>query len=450
MPPPPVKQLAMRYLPIRQTGPLAKLPEPAPKRPTPRKRWRWLAAIVGVGVGVAASFGNSWLSNSRSTAPLVIRRGGTYSGTYRSTDSGTPCIRIETQEAVTLRGCLLVGPGDLIQANASGACLTIVNCRGYGLLPTRDQTRRGRFLEASSARSVRVEHNYFEQTTGINIYQWSGDGSPAQTLTVRYNQCRNLDGRLRDGGEEFANFLGLNGVFGLANIEVAWNEVINEPDKSLVADNINIFNSSGTRRSPARLHDNYIQGAYPYPATGEHYAGSGITLDSDDKLHSALTTTAFVRGYRNQLVSTCAALNIAAGHDNIFFDNRIVTSGLLPNGSRLRANYAALGLWNAYHQASSVFFNNSFRHNTVGFVHWGGTTPSANRQDLSPGNCTPCTETQHLTSPITLATEQQEWARWQQKLRRASLRVGPLPAGPGQPRPRPFVARNATLPPATN
>ena len=437
----------MSHVPTRRPGPLTRPSAPLPPRPTlgPLRRWRWLVAAMGL--SVAACFGSSLLSGSRRTAPLVIRRGGTYSGTYRSPDSDTPCIRIETREPVTLRGCLLVGPGDLIQANAGGACLTVVNCRGYGQLPTRDRTRRGRFLEASSARSVRIEHNYFEQTTGINIYQWSGDGSPAQTLTVRYNQCRNLDGRLRDGGEEFANFLGLNGVFGLANVEIAWNEVINEPDKSLVADNINFFNSSGTRRSPARLHDNYIQGAYPYPATGAHYAGSGITLDSDDKLHSALTTTAFVQGYRNQLVSTCAALNIAAGHDNTFFDNRIVTSGLLPGGARLRANYAALGLWNAYHQASSVFFNNSFRHNTVGFVHWGGTAPFANRQDLSPDNCTPCTETQHLPSPITLATERREWARWQQKLRWASLQAGPLPTGPGPPRPRPSAARHA---PATN
>ncbi|WP_168672231.1 glycosyl hydrolase [Hymenobacter artigasi] len=380
-----------------------------------------MAALSVMGLGVAHTFAPA----PNPTAPLVIRRGGSYTGTYRSSDSNVPCISVETQQPVTLRGCILIGPGDLIRANASGAQLTVRDCRGYGLPPTIDQARRGRFLEASSARSLTIEHNYFEQTTGINVHQWGGDGSPAQTLTVRYNQCRNVDGRLRGGGEEFANFLGLNGVFGLVNAEISWNEVINEPDKSLAADVINIFNSSGTRRSPLRIHDNYIQGAYPFPATSRDYAGSGITLDSDKKLHSALTTTAFVHGYRNQLVSTCAALNIAAGHDNTFFDNRIVTSGLLPNGDRLQANYAGIGLWNAYHQSTSAFFNNSFRDNTIGFVHWDSNSSPANRQDTSPDACTPCTATRHLPSPVSLATEQLEWRLWQQKLRHAAIRVGP-------------------------
>lgn len=409
---------------------------PPHRRPGRAGRWRGLlagAALGAVGLGVARTLAPGPGPNA--PAPFVIRRGGTYTGTYRSFDSNTPCVSVETQEPVVLRGCVFIGPGDLVRANASGATLTVRDCRGYGQAPTVDQVRRGRFLEASSARSLTIEHNYFEQTTGINVYQWSGDGSAQQTLTVRYNQCRNVDGRLRGGGEEFANFLGLNGVCGLENAEVAWNEVINEPDQSLVADNINVFNSGGTRRSPLRVHDNYIRGAYPFPATSADYAGSGITLDSDKQLHSALTTTAFVQGYRNQLVSTCAALNIAAGHDNTFFDNRIVTSGVLPGGARLQANYAAIGLWNAYHQPASVFFNNSFRNNTIGFVHWGGGLPFANRQDTSPDHCTPCTATRHLPNPVLPATEQLEWRRWQHKLRQAAVRVGPMSPPPANPTP---------------
>ena len=392
--------------------------------------WRWLVVLVGVvalaGWVFGAALPGHWPADNGDRT-LVVRRGGTYSGSYRSSDSLVPCISIETSEPVTLRGCVLTGAGNLIHANAGNAQLTVVNCRGLGLLPSRDQTRRGRFLEVSEARSVRVEHNYFEQTTGISVYLWSGDGTPGQTLTVRYNQCRNLDGRLRDGGEAFSNFLGLNGVSGLANIEVAWNEVINEPDKSLVADNINFYNSGGTRRSPVRLHDNYIKGAYPYPATDSKYAGSGITLDGGGR--AALTATAYVEGYQNQVVSTCnAAMNIAAGHDNHFHHNRMVACGRQADGTKLPANWAATAIWNAYEQPSDVFYNNRISQNVIGYVRWGGSRPFSDRQDLSPDACTPCTATTHLPNPITLQTEQAEWVRWQQKLLQQHLWVGPTAA----------------------
>jgi hypothetical protein len=381
--------------------------------------WLWLAPLTGLSLVL----GPSQTPPPDATTPLVIRRGGIYSGTYRSTDSKMPCISIETREAVTLRNCTLAGAGDLIRATAGGAQLTIVGCRGYGLRQSLDQERHGRFLEVNSAKSVRLEHNYFEHTTGISIYLWGGDGTPEQTLTVRYNQAKNIDGRYRNGGGTFANFLDLNGVRSLNNIEVAWNEVINDPNNSLVEDNINFYNSGGTHTSPARIHDNYIQGAYPFPATSATYSGSGITLDGDGT--AAIATTAFVEGYGNQIVSTCAALNIAAGHDNHFHDNRIVTSGLLPDGTRLAANYAGLGLWNEYKQPASVFYNNKFTNNAIGFVHWGGRSPAANRQDLSTGACSPCTGTTHLPNPITLQTEQAEWTHWQEKLRQARVSVGP-------------------------
>ncbi|GAA3926441.1 hypothetical protein [Hymenobacter algoricola] len=375
--------------------------------------------------GFAASLLCLGLNTSQPVASttLVIRHGGTYTGTFTSDDSDTPCIRIETTEPVVLNRCVLRGPGNLIEATRGGANLTISHCRGYGLPPTADQRYPGRFAQINQATAVRIEHNYLEHVSGIAVYLWAGDGTPAQTLRVVGNQARNMDGRYRNGGGTFANFLGLIGVRSLANMEVAWNEVINEPNQSLVEDNINFYNSGGTKVSPAKLHDNYIQGAYPFPATSAAYSGSGITLDGDGG--SALTTTAFVEGYGNQIVSTCAALNIAAGHDNHFYNNRMVTSGYLPDGTKLVANYAAAGLWNQYKKPPTVFYNNHFRNNTIGFVHWGGTTPYPNRQDLSPGACPACTGTTHLPNPVTLQTEQHEWQLWQQKLRQANRHVGP-------------------------
>ncbi|GAB2700206.1 hypothetical protein GCM10011495_24280 [Hymenobacter frigidus] len=357
------------------------------------------------------------------SGPLVITQGGTYSGNYRSTDSNVPAISIQTTQPVTIENCILAGAGDLIDAKNGGSTLIVRNNRGYGLTQSADNTRHGRFIEVNSGKSVVIEHNYFEQTTGIDIYQWGGNGTTAQTLTIRYNSAKNLDGRYRNGGGQYCNFIGVNGGLNIAGAEVSWNQVINEPNNSLVEDNINFYNSGGTASNPIKLHDNYVQGAYPFPATGSNYTGSGITLDGDAQ--TAGTATAFINGYDNQLVSTCAAMNIASGHDNHFYNNRMVTSGLLPNGSKMPAGYAAAGLWNAYQQSGSVFFNNDMLNNTIGFFFEGGNTPYINRQDTSPGACPTCTGTNHLPDrPLTLADEQNEWNIWLQKLQQNGITLG--------------------------
>ncbi|WP_324674384.1 hypothetical protein [Hymenobacter sp. GOD-10R] len=360
---------------------------------------------------------------------IVIDKGGTYSGTYRSSDSSVPCIRIATTEPVTLENCTLAGAGDLIQAHTDGADLTVRNCRGYGLVPSVGEQARGRFIDIAKAKHLTVEHNYLAQTTGIVVYRWSGDGSPQQTLTVRYNQIRNIDGRFRDNsGSTRSSFLLLNTVQNVAGIEVSYNEVQNLPDESGVEDNINFYNSSGTAESPIKVHDNYVQGAYPYPATAEHFTGTGITTDGDAT--TAATTTAYLEAYNNQFVSTCnAAMNIAAGHDIYYHDNRMVTSGLLPNGTKLKATYAATAVFNYYKQPSATFFNNRVVHNTIGYVRWGSAVPYPDRHDLSTDNCATCTGTTHLPNPITLQSEKQEFTFWQQKLRRHRVYVGPKPVG---------------------
>ena len=360
--------------------------------------------------------------------PLVIEHGGTYSGTYTSTSSQTPCVRVRTTEPVVLRGCVLRGPGALVEADDGGADLTIVNCQGQGLPPTADQTAPGRFLHASNPVSIRLEHNYFEHTAGIYIYQWQNSDLPGQTLTVRYNKVREIDGRYRNGGGTTANFLQLNQVHGLNEAEIAWNEVINSPNGSLVEDVINVYNSSGLRRSPLRIHHNYIRGAYPVPATAASFSGSGITTDGDAS--SVLTATAYVEAYENQIISTCnAAMNIAAGHNNHFHDNRLVTSGLLPDSTRLNATYAATAIFNYYKKPATVFHDNRMTDNTIGYVKWGANSPLPDRYDLSAKACSTCTGTTHLPNPITLQTEAQEWPLWQQRQRQHGVVVGPVEAG---------------------
>ncbi|RZK24659.1 MAG: hypothetical protein EOO56_00525 [Hymenobacter sp.] len=358
-------------------------------------------------------------------ATLVITKGGTYAGTYRSLASGTACVRVATTEPVVLDGCLFSGPGNLVEAG-EGANLTVRNCRGLGLTPTVDKQAPGRFLDVYRPSHLVVEHNEFTQTSGIVVNRWHNAGPAGPTLLVRYNRARNLDGRWRGGaGSTHCSFLILNTVQHLAGVDIAYNEVLNEPDKSLVEDNINLYNSSGTAKSPLHVHDNFVRGAYPFPATAATFTGTGLTSDGDAKTLEEVA--GFIEADHNQFISTAnAAMNVAAGHDIYYHDNRAVTSGLLPGGQRLNAGHAGLGVFNYYHQPTSVFFNNRVVNNTVGYVSWGHQAPAPNRQDLSDGACAPCTGTVHLPGPITLATEAREWQSWQQKLRQKGLSIGPL------------------------
>ena len=233
--------------------------------------------------------------------PITITQGGTYTGNYRSTDSGTPAVTIATSAPVTLQGCVLVGPGDLIQANGTPGDITVLNSQAFGTTPTQDNRYRGRFIAATNARNIRAENNYLEHTTGFTIYQFSGDGSANQTVRILRNKVLDIDGRTRNGGTVIANFVGLNTVRSVAGIEIAWNQVINEPNLSSVEDNINLYNSGGTAQSPARVHNNYVQGAYPFPATATYFSGTGMTTDGN-AVNSASETAAFVNAYNNQFM----------------------------------------------------------------------------------------------------------------------------------------------------
>jgi len=353
------------------------------------------------------------------SGPLVITQGGTYTGNYRSNDSNTPVVSVQTTQPVIIENCILAGAGNLVDSRGLGSNVIVRNNRGYALTPSVDNQRRAKFLAMNSPRSLRVEHNYLEQTSGILIHQWVGDGSPGQTLTVRYNQAKNIDGRSRNGGNNLSQFIQLDKVKDLANMEIAWNQVINEPNNSLVEDNISIYNSGGTANSPFRIHDNYVQGAYPFPATLKPYAGTGMIIDGDQT-----NTQGFVEAYNNQFVQTCnSGMNIAGGHDIYYHDNRIVMSALLPDGTRLPSAYTGIAVFNYYSQGA--FDRLRVDNNTIGYVQWGRSNPFPDRQDEADYGFRIITNTQHLPNPVTRDTEANEFTIWQQKLRKQGVQIGP-------------------------
>jgi hypothetical protein len=362
-------------------------------------------------------------------------------------------VTIRTSEPVTLVNSRLRGRGDLIQTAVGNTRLTVRNCYGYGLNPNVAGKAPGRFLRAEYFRSIKVENNYLEGTGGIYLLNYRGDTAAGDTVKVLNNRAHNIDGRKSDGhggwldynirtrlnngkaeeGFEIRQFLQLDKVRGVPGMEVAWNEVVNDPGASRVEDNINIYLSGGTPDSPLRIHDNYIRGGYtirPWQdsyrdgtyAYDWSYSGGGILL-GDGATTDLAAAPAYVWAYDNQVVSTTNyGIAIAAGHDNQLYHNRIISCGLLPDGRAIAAQNVGAYIWDLHKAGPKGFYNNGGHDNTVGWVKAGGK-----RNDWWMPNASSWVNNVHRVGPINRDTETAEFASWRRKLTAARRPVGPIP-----------------------
>jgi hypothetical protein len=374
------------------------------------------------------------------SAPIVINHGGTYSGNWRSTDAKTAAVTIATQERVIIQDAHISSAGNLIKVDVKGADVTVRNSLGVALNPSVKGQPNGVFLDAASPRRLDVENNYIENVRdGVSVRGYSGDRSEQQTLVVHGNRARNLNGLLSDGaggylpGEganrSLSRFLAFDNVQSVPGIDVGWNEVVDYPAQSLVSDVISVYRSSGTANQPMQVHDTYIQGAYPYRAAQDAYAGGGIKTDgaADDTVQNA---SAYTDVHDNQVVGTVSyGIAFHAGHDNIAANNRVISSGLLADGTKIAAQQ--VGLSNADVHGSTdrgTIYNNTMHDNVVGWTCWSSSCAAAGyRQDqflpASPGDYS--SNAVVPAKQITLEMEESEYLLWLNKTASAGVTVGP-------------------------
>ncbi|WP_460879006.1 hypothetical protein [Pontibacter rugosus] len=200
--------------------------------------------------------------------PIVISKGGTYTGNWESRDSNIAAVEITTSEPVVIVNSNIRSAGRLIRFTGAVANITVRHTNGYGLTPTpwKDYKKPRNFLAADEFKNIVVENCYLQNVAGINIGgRYQGNGSTSETIKIRYNKVKNIDGRIY-GGWVAVNFVGFNFRNAISHAEVAWNEVVNDPNNSVVEDNINMHNTRGTSNSKIKIHNNYIQGAFPIEA----------------------------------------------------------------------------------------------------------------------------------------------------------------------------------------
>lgn len=412
-------------------------------------------------------------------APLVITAGGAYSGNWESTDPATYAVDVRTVRPVILENCNIRGKSDPLVRAVAHAHVTIRNCSAYGVLPDLATRPRGHLLNGVFAYAD-VENNYLEHTSGIQL---AGGQRPTvantrATIRVLRNRVEDVDGRLPPGspcpGEAqsvstgfycHVHFVGLLGVRSDPNVEIAWNEVINEPGESAMEDVILVISSSGLPAAPIDIHDNYVQGAGPPdPATDQKWGGSGINggddlvLDrSDPHRRDPAFVSAYVHVHDNQVVGGANwAFCVVAAHDVIVERNRAVHSGLLPDGRTIATNTHAVVFYDIYglNARGPVVSANAARNNAVGYTFpFSGSVTGLQRSDfdwygkicnkqnadaccadaakagkLDASLCMPNTDLSFETpnSAVTTANEAYEYQNvWLGKLSTNNIRLGP-------------------------
>lgn len=366
------------------------------------------------------------------SGPILITKGGTYSGNWESTDPNIAAVSIKTKEPVIIENCHVRGPGNLIASRFSLADgftdvdVTVRNCVGVGTNQTKgaiDPTSVGsHFFIGVYPRRAIIENNYYSNTTGVWVIGNLQAGATSE-LRVVGNRVRNVIGR--------RNAIAVTEVNATPKLEVAWNEIINDPFASFQEDVILTYKVLGSAADPARLHHNFIDGAYPANPRVDSSTGSGINAgDSGD----STSGNQFVYAQNNHVVRAVnVGMFIAAGTDNLLSNNRIFRSGFLPDGSRINHRFTGIYVWDCcYGQVASGFFkNNIARDNLVGFESVepdGKVIRHDNKLDdcakdaagnsLCTGNTTP-------SGRVTIAMEDAERSVWLDKVAENGKPIGP-------------------------
>lgn len=328
-------------------------------------------------------------------SPLTITRGGVYSGDW--TD-----VSVQTTEPVVLEKGTLTGT-----ANVTAVCDLIVrNLRVTG----PDTWESPRWLVVNNGwKRLEVSNCTIMNTRGIELWP-NTQPSPVTLITRNYH--RNIKG---NGITPVGNFVQLRQIWGSPKwgppvnpnpglIEISWNEIVNEYQKSNPEDVISIYKTAKTR-----VHDNLINGqSKPSQFTGS--SQNTITIDPADEPNLL---------FDNQIIANFVidaySIGMFGGNNNLFKENYVVSDGYLGD-SGVKMIYGYSGMF-----ISSNGTGNQAVDNHVGYIN--GTMHGSQRVDYQEDGGTWMGNT-HLPAPITRQTELDHIAMWRKRVSDAGITIG--------------------------
>jgi len=333
------------------------------------------------------------VNSSTPSGPIVITKGGTYSGVWNSNSPTVPAISIATDQPVTIENSVITSKGDLIDVTgvSTGANVTIQNVTGTALDPGVAGLQRGKFVNAKLIASLVVENCTM---SGVS-YGVNGSASTVSTLKIDYNVATNMEDRASDGNgglttarPSLGHFVILGNIVAPNGADIGWNQVINTIGHTSNEDVVNIYKSVGSANATITAHDNYFEGYST--AAGSSYNGTGLITDGN----ATAPYTAYVLFQNNEMVHMAGSgVAIAVGHDITVKGNRVVSCGVDAYGNWFAMPYAdGVYLWNFYGVPQSNFYNLTIKTTAGGIIR----PTSAN---------TPMTADSWINTPDTNASD---------------------------------------------
>jgi hypothetical protein len=334
------------------------------------------------------------------TDALIVSNGsnvftGNWENTSYSADNGA-AVYVTATQPVILENCRFKAQKYCVSSLSNGSNITVRNCIGVVKNTTQAGQPAHRFLNVEQGSTVVCENNTMIGG-GIYLYQQASVGG-LTLVRIRYNRAINIDGRLSDGAGgivfERANtanvyfqakqFLQMNAVRGATNVDVSWNEIVNEPFFSRPEDVISIYASSGTSLSPISVANNFLWGCFssrPHELTS--YSGGGILCDGGSSTWTDEATVAckWINIDDNQAAMvTQYGISVAYGNNINVRRNRIICPNTLRGRTLTTANVGAYTGGGLRSQANGFNANISIDNNVIGCVNTAG---SQNNSSLS-------------------------------------------------------------------
>jgi len=316
--------------------------------------------------------------------PITITQNGTYTGNYRSLDPNVDAVTVANNlTAVFLTGGRIASKRHGITAGNSK--VVVSSRRMWGLHPGVDNSAQGFAFNGAQCTSVTFVHNYTEgwRFQGYINGQVGGAASALLTyLSVLDNISRNIEGRRTVGTTGYAydtkdgngnntdrafpvgHWWQLNGCKSVANGEIGFNRVTQEPWVGFLEDVLNLFKSSGTSSNRIWIHHNLIYGGYATLVATGGYAGCGIICDgAPANLAEAAIIGWLLIEFNTIIGTTNAGIGIAHGSNNIVQNNRCMAASVLEDGTPIWGNN--IGIYLDEQEYSKNHFTGSFTNNVV-------------------------------------------------------------------------------------
>ena len=228
-------------------------------------------------------------------------------------------IVIKTTQPVVIRNSRLRARRYCIHWDVSTIDLTVENCVLECRNPMQANEATGPAMNLIGPKNLVIEHCTFIGG-GIQLSETPAGGA---FVRIRYNRALNIDGRMSDGAGGYVfeasnstayfkarQFLQLRGNLVVADGEVAWNEVINEPFISRREDAFSIFGGSGVAGKPFWIHDNVVKGGCSPRPYDNGYSGSGFVVEDARAVVTDTSVAQYVDIDDNQVIG---ATNVGLG-----------------------------------------------------------------------------------------------------------------------------------------